>query len=112
MCPHILLVAEGCSPQDLVQVLPGCVQVEATRVLLQILQERPLHKLEHQVPAATTLPHFQKVHQVAVTQLLCGERDESEEISICEFGFGCWMKTGKTFFKSNIFLLDASCPTC
>ena len=66
----MLLVAEGCSPQDLVQVLPAGVQVQSVRVLLQIIQKRSLHELEHQIPAAATLPHLQQVHQVVVTQLL------------------------------------------
>lgn len=79
-CPHVLLVAEGCGPQDLVQILSAGVQVESIRVLLQILKEGPLHKLEDQIPATPTLPHFQEVHQVAVTQLLQREKDESAEM--------------------------------
>lgn len=67
---HILLMAEGCSPQDLVQVLPSGVQVQSTWVVLQVIQESPLHELEHQVPATATPPYLQEVHQVNVMQLL------------------------------------------
>ena len=70
--PYILLVAEGGGPQDLVEVLPAGVQVQSIRVLLQIVKKCPLHKLKHQIPTAATLPHFQKVHQIVVTQLLDG----------------------------------------
>lgn len=98
-CSHILLVAEGCSPQDLVQVLPAGIQVQSACVLLQVIEKCSLHKLEHQIPAAAALPHFEKVHQVVVTQLLDGE---SGEISVFKFEAGCgysgvWMKTGKAY---------------
>lgn len=66
----MLLVAESRSPQDLVQVLPAGVQVQSIWVLLQIIQKCSLNELKHQIPAATTLPHFQKVHQVVMAQLL------------------------------------------
>lgn len=72
---HVLLVAEGCRPQDLEQDLPAGVQVQSGRVLLQIVQKRPLHELKHQVPAAAAPPHVEQVHQVVVTQLLEGGRD-------------------------------------
>lgn len=86
----MLLVAEGCSPQDLVQVQPAGVQVQSVWVFLQIIQKCSLHELKHQIPAAAALPHFQKVHQVVMTQLLWwGERNKS-----FRFWDEAWHKAG------------------
>lgn len=67
---HMLLMAKGCSPQNLEQVQSAGVHIQPIGVLLQLVQKRSLYKLKHQVPVAPMPPNLQQVHQVVMTKLL------------------------------------------
>ena len=57
--PYVVLVTEGEGRQDLIEVLLGQPWIQSTRVPLQVFQNRPLHKLEHQIPAPPIPPGVQ-----------------------------------------------------
>lgn len=67
---HIVLVAEADGPQDLVEVLSDSVRIQSGWKLLKLVQNCPLHELEHQIPATSPLPRLQQVHQILMPQLL------------------------------------------
>ena len=69
-CPYVVLVTEGEGREDLVEVLLGHPWIQSSRILLQVFQNRPLHKLKHQVPAASIPPGVQQRYQVIMAKTL------------------------------------------
>lgn len=58
--------------QELVEVLLGRVLSQATRGRLQLVQQRVVQILEHEVEAPLAPEHLDHVHQVVVTEFLEG----------------------------------------
>lgn len=63
-------MAELSPLQDLPQDSPDCVFVQTIRTLLQLIQDRVVHKLKHQVQPLLPPEHLNQIYQVVVPQLL------------------------------------------
>lgn len=67
---HRVLVAVVDALQQLVKVLLGCVLAQPTRRCLQLVEQRVVQVLEHQVEPPLAPEHLYHVHEVVMAEFL------------------------------------------